>query len=134
MPGGAMIAIPSSPIPAGIKVAAGIALAATLFGAGWFTNGWRLGAELAQVRAEHADQAAKQATATLTTLQADAVAINAAAQQLGAIESTLGPKIDALKKEIRNAPKLPAGCGPDPVRVRNLDAAIDAANAAASGQ
>jgi len=36
--------------------------------------------------------------------------------------------MSALTKELRNAPKLPDCCVPDPVRVRNLDAAIEAAN------
>jgi hypothetical protein len=127
-----MLPVPSFPVTAGVKIAASFALAVGLFIAGWLANGWRLGAELADVRAEHAGQVAIQATAALSTMKADADAIHAAAQQLGAIEITLGPKIDALKKEIRNAKPLPAGCVPDAGRVRNLDAAIDAANAAAA--
>lgn len=104
------------------------------FAGGWLVNGWRLGSDLAELRAQHAEKIATQAQATVTTMQADAAAIHMAAGQLVAIETTLGPRIDALKKEIRNAKPLPAGCLPDPARVRNLDAAIDAANAAAAGR
>lgn len=129
-----MIALPSKAIPAGIKVAAGVALAASVFGAGWLANGWRLGAELAELRADHAAQVAKHATDNLATMKADAVAIHKAAEQLSTIEITLGPKIDALKKEIKNARPLPAGCRPDDGRVRSLDAAIEAANAAAAAR
>jgi hypothetical protein len=98
--------------------------------AGWVANGWRHDAAISSLTAEHAKERAQQATAALTTLKADADTIHKAATEYAAIETTLAPKIAALTKELRNAPKLPPDCRPDPVRVRNLDAAIDAANAA----
>lgn len=104
------------------------------FAGGWLVNGWRLGADLAELRAEHAEQIATQATATVTTMQADAAAIHTAAGQVVAIQNTLGSKMDALRKEIKNAKALPDGCAPTDDRVRHLDAAIDAANAAAAGR
>lgn len=96
--------------------------------AGWFTNGWRHDAEIAELRRLHADFRATLSEDALTTLQADAAEVRRAAAEFATIQSTLAPKMTALTKELRNAPKLPVGCVPDPVRVRNLDAAIDAAN------
>lgn len=117
-----------------VGVGAGVVAAALAFGAGWTVNGWRLGAELAGLRAESAREQAAQATATVTTLQADAAAIHQAVTEYAGIQSTLTPKITALTKELRNAPRLPDNCRPDAVRVRNLDAAIDAANQAAAAR
>lgn len=107
----------------------GLLLAMALAGAaGWFTNGWRHNAEIAELRRLHAEFRATLSEDALTTLQADAAEVRRAATEFATIQSTLAPKMTALTKELRNAPKLPVGCVPDPVRVRNLDAAIDAAN------
>ena len=69
-----------------------------------------------------------QSALALTTLQADAARITKAATEFATIQSTLAPRMSALTKELRNTKPLPAGCVPDTDRVRNLDAAIDAAN------
>jgi len=107
----------------------GLLLAMTLAGvAGWFTNGWRHGTEIAELQRAHAEFRATLSEAALADVQADAATIRQAATEFATIQSTLAPRMSALTKELRNAPKLPAGCVPDPVRVRNLDAAIDAAN------
>lgn len=102
------------------------------FGAGWTANGWRGDSKLATEKASRANEKASQAAATVTTLKADADAINKAATAFLASQQALGPKFDALKKEMRDAKPLPPDCRPDDRRVRNLDAAIDAANAAAA--
>ena len=121
-------------IPAQYRVPAaglglGLLLAMALAGAaGWFTNGWRHGAEIAELQRAHAEFRATLSEAALADLQADAAVIRTAATEFAAIQSTLAPRTSALTKELRNAPKLPDGCVPDPVRVRNLDAAIEAAN------
>jgi len=121
-------------IPAQYRVPAaglglGLLLAMALAGAaGWFTNGWRHGAEIAELQRAHAEFRATLSEAALADFQADAATIHQAATEFATIQSTLAPRMSALTKELRNAPKLPAGCVPDPVRVRNLDAAIDAAN------
>lgn len=112
-------------LAAGIVVLAGLLLAGA---AGWFANGWRHGAEIAELRRAHAEFRAGLSEQALADVQADAATIRTAAAEFAAIQSTLAPRMTALTKELRNAPKLPAGCVPDPVRVRNLDAAIDAAN------
>ena len=103
-------------------------------GAGWFANGWRLHAELAEVKAQTASERAEQSNAALADIKADSIAIHAAATQSAAIAAILVPKMNALTKELKNAPPLPDGCKPDAYRVRNLEAAVDAANEAAAGR
>jgi len=109
----------------GILVLVGLVLAGA---AGWAANGWRHGTEIADLQRAHAEFRATLSEDALATLQADAAEVRRAATEFRTIQSTLAPKMTALTKELRNAPKLPNGCVPDPVRVRNLDAAIDAAN------
>jgi len=107
----------------------GLLLAMALAGAaGWFTNGWRHGAEIAELRHAHAEFRATLSEAALTDLQADTATIRQAATELATIQSILAPRMSALTKELRNAKPLPVGCVPDADRVRNLDAAIEAAN------
>ncbi|TQK10265.1 hypothetical protein FBX97_0181 [Herbaspirillum sp. SJZ107] len=129
-----MIAAALAPYKLQLAAVVGAAAAVLCFGAGWAVNGWRLGAGVAKLQAKHAQEQATQAAATVSTLQADAAAIHQAATEYAGIQSTLAPKIAALTKELRNAPRLPVDCRPDDVRVRNLDAAIDAANQAATAR
>lgn len=102
------------------------------FGAGWVVNGWRLHSQLSDMEAAHAKEKAEQAISERDTLKADADKIHQAATEYAGIQNTLAPKIAALTKELRNAKPLPPGCRPTDDRVRNLDAAIDAANSAIS--
>lgn len=112
------------------QIGAVLLVAAAGFGSGWLVNGWRLHSDLARIEAAHAKEKAEQATAAMTTLKADADKIHEAATEYTGIQNILAPKIAALTKELRNAPRLPVDCRPDDVRVRNLDTAIDAANQA----
>ena len=112
-------------LAAGILVLVGLLLAGA---AGWVANGWRHGAELADLKRAHAEFRATLSETALADVQADAATIRRAATEFATIQSTLAPRMTALTKELRNAPKLPADCVPGPERVRNLDAAIDAAN------
>jgi len=96
--------------------------------AGWIANGWRHDAEIAELRRAQTEYRATLTEAALADVQADAAVIRQAATEFAGIQSTLAPKMAALTKELRNAKPLPAGCRPDADRVRNLDAAIDAAN------
>lgn len=114
-------------LAAGILVLVGLLLAGA---AGWAANGWRHGAEIAELRRAHAEFRAGLSEQALADVQADAATIRAAATEFATIQSTLAPRMTALAKELRNAPKLPADCVPGPERVRNLGAAIDAANQA----
>jgi len=107
----------------------GLLLAMALAGAaGWLMNGWQHDAEIAELQRAHAEFRATLTEAALADVQADAATIRQAATEFAGIQSTLAPKMTALTKELRNAKPLPAGCRPDADRVRNLDAAIDAAN------
>lgn len=114
-------------LAAGILVLVGLLLAGA---AGWVANGWRHGVELADLQRAHAEFRATLSETALADVQADAATIRAAATEFATIQSTLAPRMTALTKELRNVPKLPVGCVPGPERVRNLDAAIDAANQA----
>jgi hypothetical protein len=109
----------------GILVLVGLLLAGA---AGWIASAWRHDAEIAELRRSHAEFRATLSEAALADVQANAATIRQAATEFTTIQSTLAPKMTALTKELRNAKPLPAGCRPDADRVRNLDAAIDAAN------
>ena len=118
-----------------LNMLAGAAVAVAIgFGGGWMVNGWRLNTDIAEIKTTHAQEVAKQAAATVTQMQTDAAAIHTAATEFATIQNTLGPKFDALTKEIKHAPRpLPANCRPDDYRVRNLKDAIDTANTAIAG-
>jgi hypothetical protein len=123
-----MIPVQYRALVAGLVLLLAMALAGA---AGWFTNGWRRDAEIAELQRAHAETMRSQSELALTTLQADAARIATAATEFAAIQSTLAPRMSALTKElrnVRNVTPLPADCKPTPDRVRNLDAAIDAAN------
>jgi len=120
-----MIPVQYRALVAGLGLLLMLALSGT---AGWFANGWRHDAEVAELQRAHAETMRSQSELALTTLQADAERITTAATEFATIQSTLAPRMSALTKELRNAKPLPAGCVPDADRVRNLDAAIDAAN------
>ena len=120
-----MIPVQYRALAAGLGLLLAMAVAVAV---GWFTNGWRHGAEIADLKRAHAEFRATLSEAALADVHADAATIRQAATEFATIQSTLAPRMSALTKELRNAPKLPDGCVPDPVRVRNLDAAIEAAN------
>jgi len=120
-----MIPAPYRALAVVILVLVGLLLAGA---GGWFANGWRHGAEIADLQRAHAEFRVTLTEQALADVQADARVIRTAAAEFGAIQSTLAPRMSALTKELRNAKPLPPDCRPDPVRVRNLDAAIDAAN------
>lgn len=119
-------------IPAEFRVAAGaialVGLVAIAAAGGWMASAWKHDAEIAELRRAHTEYRATLTEAALADVQADAAVIRQAATEFAGIQSTLAPKMTALTKELRNAKPLPAGCRPDADRVRNLDAAIDAAN------
>ena len=102
-------------------------------GTGWTANGWRLHAEISGIEANQAGAQAASATAAMTDLQTAAATINAAANEYAGDAARLNKKLDSIKKVMKNAQPLPVDCRPDAVRVREFDAAIDAANEAAAG-
>ena len=120
-----MIPVQYRALVAGLCLLLAMALASA---AGWITNGWRHDAEIAELQRAHAEFRATLSEAALADVQADAAVIRTAAIEFAAIQSTMAPRMSALTKELRDAKPLPAGCVPDADRVRNLDAAIEAAN------
>lgn len=119
--------IPTEFRAAAIAIAV-VALVAIAAAGGWIASAWKHDAEIAELRRAHTEYRATLTEAALADVQADAAVIRQAATEFAGIQSTLAPKMTTLTKELRNAKPLPAGCRPDADRVRNLDAAIDAAN------
>ncbi|HET8596221.1 MAG TPA: hypothetical protein VFM22_00505, partial [Castellaniella sp.] len=83
------------------------------------------------------DQARDDAQAThqtLDRLQADIDTLAAAGRRAAAVGPTLTAQINKLTGALKDAPPLPDGCRPDPVRMRSLTDAVRATNRAATGQ
>ncbi|MDW3682638.1 hypothetical protein RA280_12965 [Cupriavidus sp. CV2] len=115
--------------------AAGLALVAgALFAAGWTVSGWRKDAELAELTAARAQADVETANRALADLRTAGAGIRARADEYRAIQSTLGSRLDAIQKELKNAKPLPVDCRPDDFRVRKLSDAIDAAKQAAAAR
>lgn len=114
---------------------AGTAVALALgFGAGWSVNGWRLHADLADEKREHAEEITKASQAALDDYKTAAGLIKAAAEGAQVDVSGLKTKIDILDRRIRNAPPppLPADCHPGSQRLRDLSDAAAATDKAAA--
>lgn len=118
--------------PSTIAIAAVLLFGAGL-GVGWTANGWRLHADISAIEAKQAGDLAASTTAAMTDLKTAAAAINTAANEYAGVAGRLDVKLDQIKKDMKNAKPLPVDCRPDAVRVRDLGAAIDAANEAATG-
>ncbi|MDR3381720.1 hypothetical protein [Cupriavidus basilensis] len=129
----------AAPIAAALKAVpwralAMVALAAGIFAAGWSVNGWRKDAELAELTAARAQADVETANQALADLRTAGAGIRARADEYRAIQSTLGSRLDALQKELKNAKPLPVDCRPDDFRVRKLSDAVDAAKQAAAAR
>lgn len=125
------------PFLGALKAAALVAVIVGVFGAGWHVNGWRLNAQIEQIKAARASDRATQADGALADLSAAAAKINVAATGYAASAQTLDASLDTLNKELKNERAknpLPADCHPTAERLRELRAAVDAANKAAAGQ
>ncbi len=112
-----------------------IALAVMLagcFGAGWTANGWRLGSTIAEIKTEAATGRADAATAALKDLETGVKRVKDAAEFAQVDVGAINLKLDAIRKEYKNAkpPVLPADCLPGPVRVQSLTAASAAVDEA----
>jgi hypothetical protein len=124
-------------IPGNLYMTAAICIATALvsFGAGWGVNGWRLGAQIADLKAEYAESREKLATDALDTIKADTARVTEAADRFIQHQTTLSTSFAAMRQEFRNANRnpLPADCRPDTVRMQYLESAISAANEAIAG-
>jgi len=124
------------PLPTNIpwRAAGAAVLAVVLFAAGWAVNGWRKDAEIAELTAARAQADLTSANAALGNLEAAGARIRQSADDYLIIKSDLGAKLDAIRKDLKNAKPLPAGCRPDAQRVRSLSDAVDAAKQAAAAR
>ncbi len=103
-------------------------------GGGFYAGHHWAGDDLQALRAQVAQQHADTATASLKRLQDFIDQMQVASVQYGETRDQLFARMDALKKEFRNAVKaapLPPGCFPDAGRVRALSEAVTATNSAA---
>lgn len=124
------------PIPKSIPWRAiGVALlAAGIFTAGWAVNGWRKDAEIDRMKTASAQADLASANQALGDLRVAGATIREKADEFAGIQITLGAKLDAIRKDLKNAPKLPADCRPDAGRVRLMSDAVDAAKQAAAAR
>ncbi|QDQ87681.1 hypothetical protein FMZ60_08820 [Alcaligenaceae bacterium SJ-26] len=125
------MSIGSVVIPAWLRYGAAALLAA---GAAWTAQGWRYGERIALIERDQAQAQATAARLSLDQLLADIDTVAAAGRRAAAVGPSLTAEINKLTGALKNAPPLPDGCRPDPVRVRSLTDAVRAANRAAAGQ
>lgn len=113
-----------------------VVLAAVLgTSAGWAVNGWRLGAEIAGLKADREKDRADQAQAALADLAKAAQLVKLAADGAQSDLSSLSTKLDQIRKDVKNAKPapLPVDCRPDAPRVRELTGAAAAVDEAVAG-
>lgn len=115
-------------------VVAALAGAVVAGGMAWTAQGWRYGAQIADIERDQAQGRADAAQVTLDQLRQDIDAIATAGRRAAAVGPTLTAQINKLTGALKNAPPLPDGCRPDSVRVRNLTDSARATNSAAAGQ
>lgn len=109
-------------------------LAAGIFAAGWVANGWRKDAEIDRMKTVSAQADLASVNQALGDLRTASATIREKADEFAGIQTTLGAKLDAIRKDLKNAPKLPADCRPDAGRVRLMSDAVDAAKQAAAAR
>lgn len=110
-------------------------LAALLFGAGWQINGWRLNAEIADLKREHAEEKARESQKELDDFITASKTIKDAAQNANLDVSSLNKQLAAIHKEFKDAQRpLPADCKPDGARLQRLAKSVEATRNAATGQ
>lgn len=117
-----------------VKIAIGAVVLALAFLAGWWVNGWRKDAEIAELTATQAKADLAAATQALGQLKTASADIRARADEYRGITTELGAAASAIRKELKNAKPLPADCRPDDFRMRKLSDAVDAAKQAAAAR
>jgi len=114
----------------------GLALTLAGFGAGWTTNGWRLTSAHNAERLEAARATLAATESAHRVYQDDIARAAAAAATRERSTQILAGKIDQARQEYRRhaqANPLSADCVLDAGRLRKLDTAREAANAAIAG-
>lgn len=123
------------------KVGLAIALAALAvlagFAGGWVVNGWRMTAQIAEVRQVRAEDRADLAESALKDLSEGASRVKAAAEAYNKDSSAITGQLNQISKDLKSYAKdkpLSADCRPDAGRVRSLAEAVAAAKQAAARQ
>lgn len=104
-------------------------------GAGWTANGWRMGAQIAELKTDAATTQAKVATDALADLETGMKRVTAAAKVAQGSVGTVNSQLDQIRKDFKNAtpPPLHPDCRPDAMRMRALTAAAAAVDQAIAG-
>jgi len=124
-----IIPTPLTPYIFWIK-AAGVALvAAALVVSGYKIRGWQDAGTIADLKIDKANQIAIDAQASIADMVAAGKQIKDAADAYASMQDKLTPKIDQIRKDFKNAPRLPSDCTIDGVRSNAVANAISAGNA-----
>ncbi len=108
--------------------------AAIAFGAGAGVTASIKNGEIARLELRQAKGQIDQRDAALRDIAAASASIKTAAKNYQDDKTSLNTKLDAIRKDMKNAKPLPAGCLLDAERLRYINAAVDAANEAVAGQ
>lgn len=108
-----------------LLIAAG--LLATGFGSGFALERRLKNADIAELKTAIASDKEKAANAALSDLRATSAAIHEAAVNYTDTSRNLEIKLNAVRKELKNIPRLPADCVPGPDRLLRINQAIVAA-------
>lgn len=116
--------------PMSLLVGAAVALVIG-FSAGWTSNGWRLGAELSDVKRVNAETISQASQVAMSDYQDAAKTIKDAASSAQLDLSNVSAQLATIRRNQKNAPpeKLPIDCRPGPIRLHNLSETAAAADA-----
>lgn len=115
-----------------IRIGLYIALAASLFLAGWTVNGWRKDAVIAKLETDIATTAANSNKLAFDDLYKATTDMKNAALAYTDEKNKLTATLTAIQKDMKayaKAHPLPADCKPDSARMHALTSAISKANA-----
>lgn len=118
-----------------LVILGGAALVGALgFGAGWTTNGWRLKADIAEIKTANAEAISQASQVALSDYQDAAKSIKDAAAGAQVDLSNVSAQLVAIRRNQKNAPPppLPADCRPGAQRLHNLSETAAAADRAIS--
>ncbi|MGE8688642.1 MAG: hypothetical protein ACN6PJ_15980 [Achromobacter sp.] len=98
----------------------------------WFVMSAFHGREIAELQLERSRDDLAVAREAIQQTNSDLTAMAKSARAAAAAGPELTASIGALSKALKNANPLPAGCRPDPDRVRSLTDSVRAARGAAA--
>lgn len=115
-----------------VQLVAALMLVAALLAAGsaWYVTRLHYTTQIAEMKAEKADDDRNAAVTSLNQMTGQLEAVNDAAHAAVTQLAVTNGALAKIGKGLKNAQPLPADCKPDTVRVQSLDAALDSVNAA----